>query len=362
MSFTNILSISDPHLSERCPPSRLDSDWMETLSRKFDFLFSLASVKGAEASAICIAGDLFHQPKGPLISRRLDQWIYQKFSQAPCPVYAVPGNHDMQGHHLDSLKNHPYGCLEKSGFIQSVIWPDYALVGDDPLVIITGREFTPEGHEAWLCGLAQTEILIDLKIDLEKKHGKHIYVVFLSHCYWGKSPGTLYGEPVVPFDSIKRTGIDFCIIAHNHACLGINEVISSDRSSNHFNESKYVIGPGAFVRGTISETDTQREPKVSVISVSSDHFPQVSLEIVPHKPAIEIFRNRSEEESKAQEKESRDFQFIDQCNNLQLTSPTVDSVLNSLQNKQFASPRVFSLVTEYLTRAREGEVSGVKNL
>src|SRR6516164_6843199 len=164
MGHTLVTGIVDSHWSNRRPVSRTDADWIGTQSRKLDDFFRI-SVE-LQAQALVHGGDLFHQPKGQLIDRMVDQWLMGKFRQAPAPWFTIPGNHDMFGHKVDSLKNHPYGCLEKAGLITSVMWPNYALVGSDPIILITGKEFHSDGPISWLESLRDEETLIEWKKDI----------------------------------------------------------------------------------------------------------------------------------------------------------------------------------------------------
>jgi DNA repair exonuclease SbcCD nuclease subunit len=353
MGITILNSLTDSHWSENRPSSRRDPDWISTQTGKIQFLFNFSrtvTIRGQQgAAAILHGGDLFHQPRGPLISRRVDQWLYQILRESPCPILAVPGNHDMQGHHLDSLENHPYGCLAASEVIFSAIWPNYFLVGQDPLVLVTGRQFVPEGAGPWLDELKEYRTLDTLKQDIQDQYGVSVYNVILSHAYWGEKGGEHYGEPVTAYGDIEGTGIDVLIFGHDHSCNGIHPVETDEGF-------KYVVGPGAFVRGTIGETDLWREPKIVVLGMESAGHHEITLVSVPHQPADEVFNLDLQAQRKR--KRDREMMFIEECRKIECKSPTIEVVLASMVDRNFISPRVIPLVREYISRATDQGEAG----
>jgi hypothetical protein len=344
---TILTSIADPHWCEGRPISRTDTDWIKTQTQKIENVFNVSSEieirKQKGSSGLLIPGDLFHLPKGPRISRRLDRWLSQTLRFSPCPIFAIPGNHDMQGHHLDSLNNHPYGCLEAAGLITSVIWPNYMLVGEDPLVMVTGKQFVPEGPGFWLQMLREEETLVHFKKELEQQHQKPVFVVAMSHGYWGSQKGSYYGEPVVPYSDVYGTGIDIMLISHDHACHGVN-VVEGDRGA-----FQWVVGSGALVRGTISEKDLRREPKMAVLGLNSHGDHEIFLVTIPHLPVEEVFA--LEEKAKERKIKEEELVFIEECRKLDYKVPTIEVILGSLLSQGVTSVRVASLVKNYLLSA-----------
>jgi DNA repair exonuclease SbcCD nuclease subunit len=289
-------------------------------------------------------GDLFHQPKGQLISRSVDQWLMGKLRGTPCPIFAIPGNHDMLGHKVDSLKNHPYGCLEKSGIITSVIWPNYALVGQDPIVLITGKEFSAEGPVHWLEELRDLETLEQWKREISQEYGVPVFALVLCHGFWGPEPGWHYSEPVTSYSEICDTGIDVVLVGHDHSCKGI-QIVDDDRGP------KWVIEPGALLRGTIAEKDIGREPKLVVMDFESSGNHQISLVTVPHDAPEYVFNLDNQKKEKKQEEVKN--MFIEECRRLDTKGTTIEVILNSIESSATISSRVASLTREYLTRAED---------
>jgi hypothetical protein len=232
MGSTIITGLCDSHWSDRRPASRTDPDWVATQSAKIDFLFDFSTyvemggIKGA--SAIVHAGDVFNQPEGKKIHRSVDQWLMGKIRKSPCPIFAIPGNHDMWGHTLSSLKDHPYGCLESAGLLTSVVWPNYALVGVDPVVLVTGKEFIPDGPVEWLEWLRDTQTLVQWKKDISQEYQKPVYVLVMTHGHWGADNGYAFGEPVTSYCEVVDTGIDVMLVGHPHCVVPSTWIESPD--------------------------------------------------------------------------------------------------------------------------------------
>jgi len=344
MGHTPITGITDSHWTNRRPASRTDEDWVGTQSRKLDDFFRIST--DLQAQAHVHGGDLFHQPKGQLIDRVVDQWLFGKFRESRVPWFTVPGNHDMFGHRVDSLKSHPYGCLEKAGLITSVIWPNYALIGSDPVILITGKEYHPDGPASWLEQLRDEETLIDWKRDVAKEYGVPVFALALCHGFWGPLNGWEFGETVTSYSEICSTGIDVVLTGHDHACKGIQVVEDDDGF-------KYIIEPGAILRGTIAEKDVNREPKMVIMDFESGGHHNMNLITIPHEPPELVFN--FDNQKKERKREEVKNMFIEECRRLQTKGQTIEVILNYFESQGTVSSRVAALTKEYLVRAEEGE-------
>lgn len=348
MMATIILGIVDTHWSEKRPRSRKD-DFKKTQERKIQDLFRLASgisIAGATgASAILHGGDMYHQPEGKLISRRLDTWLSSLLRNSPVPILTIPGNHDMKAHRMESLDNHPYGVLLANQVIKQVTWPGYQVVGTDPPVIVTGREFREEGPSAWLDWLSSSGELNNFKGGLKSSTGANVQCAAATHSWWGPVDTINRGQPVCSYNHLKGTGIDIMLYGHPHTCDGVMRVQDDSGQLS-------VVGPGAFVRGTVAEHDINREPKVAILVFNSDGTRDVKLVSIPHESAEIVFdlerHNRVKREAEVEEK------FVEECKKLGQTSKSLKEVLSAVDGKGFP-PNVFTLVRQYLTRA-EGDV------
>lgn len=98
---------SDLHLRETTPRSRAESDWYEVMEAHLKALDQAA--KELSVSIIC-AGDIFDRwnPSSRLVSFAIDNLPR---------MYAIPGQHDLEGHSLDRRYKGAYGALCKAGRI-----------------------------------------------------------------------------------------------------------------------------------------------------------------------------------------------------------------------------------------------------
>jgi hypothetical protein len=323
--------------------SRTDTDWVQTQLLKITNLHRLAEKIQLDgrvgADGILHAGDLFHQPKGELISRRVDIWLAKKLNESLFIWDTIPGNHDMKGHRLDSLETHPYGSLVAAGLINQVTWPNYVVRGSDPPVIVTGKEFVPEGPGPWLKFLADTRELYTIKNQV----GENAKCVALTHGWWGPTETTNRGEPVTPHDAVK--GIDAMVYGHPHTLDGITYV--QDETSNI-----PIIGPGAFIRGTIAEHDVNRKPQIAVLVFKSNAPSQVMLVAVPHEPPEKVFN--LEGRKRQQAAQDVQMQFIAECRQLETTALTIEALMASAAANGTSS-RAINLAREFIVRAQAKE-------
>lgn len=346
---TILLGITDSHWTEKRPRSRKDPDFKLTQSRKIRDLFKLAAqirlpgVNANGAAGIVHSGDLFHQPHGKLISRKLDTWIIPILKSSPVPIYAIPGNHDMKAHRTESLDDHPYGVLVADEAIKQACWPTYFVVGNDPPVIVTGMEFTGAGPRTWLEYLRTTKELITLKKNLSDSTGSKVQVMALTHCWWGPTDGVNRGEPLIGYDNIKNTGIDVMMYGHPHTEDGIMQV-QDDYGQCH------IVGPGAFIRGTLAEHDVNRQPKIAIMAFMEDGTHTVRLVSVPHLPADQVFdlvkHQRARRESEVET------QFIHELSQIDTSDQTLEQLLTSAEGNGTPT-QVVSLSRQYLTMAAE---------
>jgi hypothetical protein len=343
---TYILSIADPHWTEKTPRSRKD-DFKQAQTNKIQALVKLAEhlkLPGSEqkgAAAVTIAGDLFHQPEAKQISRKLETWLIPELRKFKVPVIVIPGNHDMKAHRMASLEEHPYGVLTANDVVKQVIWPGYMVVGSDPPVIVVGKEFHPSGPKPWLVHLQQTEELLTLRKAVKDRMGVEPQVLAQTHCWWGPADGINRGEPLVGYDNIKDTGIDIMIYGHPHSLDGVMQVQDSRGQS-------FIVGPGAFIRGTLAEHDTKREPKISISIFENDGTHRVMLVSVPHQPADVVFNFEKHTRMK-KEVEVR-AQFVKELGQVEGDGQTLEDIFTKAAESS-TPPEVIARARQYITQA-----------
>lgn len=350
---TVIIGIADPHISDKKPRSRKD-DFIATQERKLRELLKLCShirIDGRiqQAQALVIAGDLFTQNKGQLISRKLDNQLIRIRRESPCPWVAIPGNHDMMNDRLDSLETHPMGVMREAGLLEIVVWPEYTVVKgpklDDPRVIISGRQYTTDGPGRWIDYLAETGELRRLKQDLYlQDSSSKIMALLMTHSFWGSEDGINMGEPVVGHLRVRETGANVLLYGHPHTFDG--EVKVQDREGQIS-----IVGPGALIRGTLAEHDIYRQPKVVVMIFYADGTHKNLLVTIPHEAAEKVFDLERHERQK--EEKQVQLRFIQELQNLNVIKPTSKDIFSKVEEN---TPRgVVTRAQQFITQA-EAEV------
>src|SRR5271157_1179336 len=109
-----IITASDIHICDINPRARTD-DFKETILEKIDQI-RIACQK-LKADAFIIAGDLFNLKNPNKNTHSLVRELIEVFKKFKCPVYMIPGNHDLMGNSLESLKDQPLGVLFASGAV-----------------------------------------------------------------------------------------------------------------------------------------------------------------------------------------------------------------------------------------------------
>lgn len=109
------LIINDVHLTnDNSHPASCTSSYTDDL---FDLLYQASELaKDYSCLGIIQLGDLFHIKAPGRNSHQLIQRTLKWAASAPCPVWVVPGNHDLSNDRLESLdEGQPLGVLYDSG-------------------------------------------------------------------------------------------------------------------------------------------------------------------------------------------------------------------------------------------------------
>ena len=110
----NFIFMGDLHAADKPPSGRVD-DYKATVQVK---LCDIA-LKAIEhnVGAVISVGDIFHSKQGNRVSDSLRQMLIDTFKAFPCPVFVVPGNHDMGSAGMD-FTNQPLGTLVSAGAVK----------------------------------------------------------------------------------------------------------------------------------------------------------------------------------------------------------------------------------------------------
>jgi DNA repair exonuclease SbcCD nuclease subunit len=258
-----ILIVNDIH-ARRQPPSRCtETYWPDLL----DLLWQTVDVaRDREADAVVWAGDVFDHKNPRLTDHGLMQDLIAVVCAYLCPVYGVPGNHDMQHDRPDSIDvTQPLGVLFRAGLQRLEGW-----AGDNlPLYGVPWQqEWSAEGIKAALAGWIEHLFTRSLVVT----HAP-IYPPGREPGYAGAefTPAEWWSLPMT--DGSFRHGLAYGHIHEPHGSWMLDGTVFCNY--------------GALSRGSLDEYNLDRE-----VGCALWHENTGSFEFVPLKarPAAEVFR------------------------------------------------------------------------
>lgn len=290
------LIIADPHLADR-PPSIRTETYTDDMLAKIEFT---VDAYGHSVDAVVFAGDVFHVKAPTRTSHALVQRMAKLVKAYGCPVFIVPGNHDMQNDRLDSLERQPLGVLFEAGARQAVGPAAEGLfgvpwLGDFPSEL-------PEYMRDWQNG---EEGLMVAHAPIVQPGSTKPYD-FIDAYDWAEQMG--------------RAGDVY--FGHMHDPDGVFEVPVELVSSTFCNN-------GALSRGSIHESTLKRKPAVTLYDSSKRGLSVFERIEVPHKPAAEVFR--LQEKALEEVKVSRLEEFLSGVEHTELSGLSIEAVISHVE-------------------------------
>lgn len=280
MTEFTFITANDIHISDTGPRSRID-DFKASILNKISQMRSACNKLGADAALL--AGDLYNLKTPTKNSHKLNQDLIREFSQFSCPRYAIEGNHDLTGNHLESIREQPLGVL----------------FADRSLIQLRHEIIEKDGHKISLVGIPFREDFDPKNLEIPDK-GDCIAQICLIHAYTAPTPGMLFKERIFGYKEFTHLSPDIFVIGHYHIDQGIQEV-----------DGKHFINLGSLSRGTLTEEEINHQPQIGFIKVVVDDEGNVSRNVqsikLKVKPASEIFDLDKREEEK---KETQDIELF----------------------------------------------------
>jgi predicted phosphodiesterase len=116
------LLLSDIHLCDK-PPSSCTDSYADDLFGLLEQTVKVA--RRRKVAAVVWAGDVFHIKTPSRTSHELVNRTKDLIDSYPCPVFIVPGNHDIRHDRLDSIDSQPLGALFRRHAIRLEGWGGY---------------------------------------------------------------------------------------------------------------------------------------------------------------------------------------------------------------------------------------------
>ena len=106
-----ILLTADWHIRGDRPRCRIDEDWIESQRQDIQAVVDIA--RREKVDEAWVLGDLFHQPRAATEAVNM-VLVGLKNLREVCPVYILPGNHDLPYHDYGNLEQSSLGIVLKS--------------------------------------------------------------------------------------------------------------------------------------------------------------------------------------------------------------------------------------------------------
>ena len=315
-----LIGICDPHFTAY-NPSAWKVSYYDELEKTVKSVFHYAHAELVDG--IVWAGDLFHL-KSPT---RNPLWfmtkIIQLMRQSPCPNIGIAGNHDVKYGSLEGLDGQPLELLMESGAFHLL------------------------DRKPWLFHVNSFDVEVAGK---SYEHGRAIEPLFetsakwkvaVSHFWFGKQTGTLFGEQIYGPDYLGKWKADIHLIGHHHDDQGIVR-----------KDGKQYCSVGSITRTGSHKADLERRP-AAVLMKFTDTEVEIQPIRVTHRPMDQLIDMARREQVMNEKKEIDDFIATLKAGTIGQMDP--EKALEELD----VTEEVRSKAKEYLERAEGRCIDGV---
>lgn len=325
------LIINDVHLTnDNSHPASCTASYTEDL---FDLLYQTNDLaREYECLGIIQLGDLFHIKAPGRNSHQLIQRTLKWAASAPCPVWVVPGNHDLSHDRLESLdEGQPLGVLYDSG---KVLRADKYLKHPRGL-----NNFLPVYGIPWQMYWDAEHSVADraVKKALEVFTSQDTPQLIVTHAPFfppGVNPAYEHysTEKFAKYVNPDGRASVQVIYGHIHDYHG-EYVVNGVRFANY----------GALSRGSLTESNLTRPVGVTIWDSVTGRFEFVPLQA---KPAEQVFRIKEIEEVKTTQLKLDE--FLNSVGQSSIEVTTVESVLAKVRSMNLGKD-IERVVEELLT-------------
>lgn len=262
------LVINDPHTSDRPPIGRTES-YVDDILRKLAECWDIA--RRTKCDFVVITGDIFHRFRGPQTADSLKVRLLEWFAQAPCPVYAIAGNHDLTMDGVASVWRMPFGVLIKGGAFTWLSKAQEVTIGkaEDSVLLIPrnwSREIDRLPH---LFKLTKTEAAM-LK--------EYQYAVMVAHAsILPPGESAIYAHHDA--DKLPTALLDVLLCGHIHEDLGIHKLASGCWYAN----------VGAVGRPDRAKHNLTRIPEVLTVDMNKGELEFERHPLTSARPGADVF-------------------------------------------------------------------------
>lgn len=316
-----VLLLSDIHATRHTPSSCTDT-YMDDL---LDLLRQTQQIALWErCEAVVWAGDVFHHKAPSRTSHQLVLEMVRIVQGYHCPVFIVPGNHDIQNDRLDSVHlTQPLGTLLKAGAIELIGWGGYDAEKMYPFYGVPWlQHWTDEAVSQALAGYR----------DSFPRPG---LVVTHAPLYPPGRELPYENYPAAAWDAAMGEEGGHVFYGHVHEPHGTWSCGHTTFCNN-----------GALSRGSLHEYNLDRTPMVTIWDSETGKFETKALDA---RPAAQVFRLA--EKTQATDIQGRLDEFLSQVGATSLQVVSIEAVIAHMREKN-VRPEVQTLVEQLLEEVR----------
>lgn len=317
------ITFTDVHMSSVNPSSR-KGDYERDILDKLDQIRALGAKVGVDFF-IC-AGDLFNL-KAPMRNpHALNATLINLFKSFSAPIYTTEGNHDLRQDSYETFSEQPLNVIYSS---------DAMIQARNIRKTINNITFRvrsiPFQEEPDLSLIEHAGDDVDLSI-------------FILHLYSSLEGGMLFKTKLFSYYDIAKLMDDIFVLGHYHVDQGV-EILTENGKPQHF------INVGAISRGSLSDEDVKRLPKVSLVTVTKEDG-KISVEAtvvrLKVKPVDEVFDLVVHEREKKEQKEAQE--FVSKLKSEIMDAPEGDRITDEI-NSMDLDKKVLDKVNYFLNEA-----------
>jgi DNA repair protein SbcD/Mre11 len=317
------ITFTDIHISSVNPSSR-KGNFEQDIYEKLEQIKAIGEKVGA--SFFICAGDLFNL-KAPMRNpHALNSRLINLFKSFPAPIYATEGNHDLRQDSYETFDEQPINVIYSS---------DALIQARNIRKTINNITFRvrsiPFQEEPDLSLIERANDDVDVSI-------------FILHLYATLDGGMLFKSRLFSYSEIAQLKDDIFVLGHYHVDQGV-EILTE------FGKPQYFVNVGSITRGTLSDEDVKRQPKVSIITITKENN-KITLENdiirLKVKPVEEVFDLVVHEREKKEQKEAQE--FVSKLKTDMTNIPKEDRITDEV-NKLDLDKKVLDKVNYFLNEA-----------
>jgi hypothetical protein len=348
------LLLSDLHLRDH-PPSSCTESYTDDLFNLLEQTVTVA--RRRKVYAVAWAGDVFDIKTPSRTSHQLVNRTKDLIDRYPCPVYIVPGNHDIKHDRLDSIDSQPLGALVRRHARPLIGWArDGATPRTFPLYGVPWLqgygaygEWEGEGpHPPIELNLADA-MRGYIEQVFERGTGSHKTLV-VAHAPLYPPGRELQYEyfPAARWAELMR-GQGHVFYGHVHEPHGVYRVGSTWETDSAIENGVVTFcNHGALSRGSLHEHNLTRQVGCTIWDSETGEFEFVPLDA---KPAEQVFRLTGKQQ--VTDMQGRLDEFLASVGSTTLEAVSVESVISHIRTLGLGRDAE-ELAAELITEAAHG--------